>query len=83
MNRYSFLLKVSPDIVLGGRAVITQVYPETESIYKTLDSGTNCRSCGKSAASRAILLTILETPKGTRDVSRLKKVLPADLVAVL
>jgi hypothetical protein len=83
MNKYSFLSKVPPDMVLGGRSIIMQVYPETKSLYEAWDSHKGCTGCAKSSASRAILMLILETPKGTRDVSKLKKVLPADMVAIL
>jgi hypothetical protein len=84
MNKYSYLSSISPDTVGRGRGVIMQVYPETRPIYEQWDKeGSSCTKCKKNTRSRAILLCILETSKGDRDVSSLKKALPADFVNIL
>jgi hypothetical protein len=85
VNKYTYLSSITPDAVARGRGVITLVYPETKEQFDAWDKngGTGCRSCKKQTYSRAILMVMLETSKGDRDVSSLKKALPADFVNIL
>lgn len=81
MNRYSFLSRISPEVIRGARGVILQVYPETKALFDKWDLMTaGCAGCVKKTCSRGILMKILETHKGDRNVEALKKSLPADFV---
>jgi hypothetical protein len=85
VNKYSYLAAISPDMVAHGRGVIMRAYPETTVHFANWDrnGGSGCKNCEKQTYSRAILMVILETPKGDRDVSGLKKALPSDFVNLL
>ena len=84
MNKYAYLASIPAEAIKAGRGVIQQAYPETAALFTAWDSDkAGCGKCRQKSHSRAILLVIMETPKGTRDVSGLKKALPADFVNLL
>jgi hypothetical protein len=84
MNKYAYLTSINSDAVKRGRGIIQQLYPETVTSFVAWDSDkSGCGKCKQKAYSRAILLLIMETPKGNKDVSGLKKALPADFVDLL